>query len=217
MDQLRVIEGEKVDKPDYVEIYLGAFMNAVNELKKQDEETRSLSKDTYKKAIFYGVRYISRSKNDISNYDYLMNRFLLISYLENLMKVLTPRDFINIFPIDKNYDGARYEMKDYFFTMNEIKKIGMDTPIGEKIMEFLWDYQNFKDITLFNLASVSILNKLQKMQGKKTLTEEFAERLGIDTYTKHKEKGGKEYITNDRTGEIQEVKKTRPRHLKPVQ
>ncbi|ARW58412.1 hypothetical protein [Bacillus phage Tavor_SA] len=217
MDQLRVIEGEKVDKPDYVEIYLGAFMNAVNELKKQDKETRSLSKDTYKKAIFYGVRYISRSKNDISNYDYLMNRFLLISYLENLMKVLTPRDFINIFPVDKNYDGARYEMKDYFFTMNEIKKIGMDTPIGEKIMEFLWDYQNFKDITLFNLASVSILNKLQKMQGKKTLTEEFAERLGIDTYTKHKEKGGKEYITNDRTGEIQEVKKTSPRYLKPVQ
>ncbi|WNN20052.1 hypothetical protein [Bacillus phage FI_KG-Lek] len=32
MDQLRVIEGEKVDKPDYVEIYLGAFMNAVIEL-----------------------------------------------------------------------------------------------------------------------------------------------------------------------------------------
>ncbi|ABA42724.1 conserved phage protein [Bacillus phage Gamma isolate d'Herelle] len=217
MDQLRVIEGEKVDKPDYVEIYLGAFMNAVNELKKQDEETRSLSKDTYKKAIFYGVRYISISKNDSLNYDYLMNRFLLISYLENLMKVLTPRDFMTIFPIDKNYDGARYEMKDYFFTMNEIKKIGMDTPIGEKIMEFLWDYQNFKDITLFNLASVSILNKLQKMQGKKTLTEEFAERLGIDTYTKHKEKGGKEYITNDRTGEIQEVKKSRPRYLKPVQ
>ncbi len=93
----------------------------------------------------------------------------------------------------------------------------MDTPIGEKIMEFLWDYQNFKDITLFNLASVSILNKLQKIQGKKSLTEEFAERLGIDTYTKHKEKCGKEYITNDRTGEIQEVKKYRPRYLKPVQ
>ncbi|MGE7427986.1 hypothetical protein ACQKLM_07600 [Bacillus thuringiensis] len=217
MDQLRVIEGVNENKPDYVEIYLRMFMNAVNELKKQDKETRSLSKDTYRKAIFAGVRYISRSKNDISNYDYLMNRFLLISYLENLMKVLTPRDFINIFPLDKNYDGARYEMKDYFFSMNEINKIGMDTPIGEKIMEFLWDYQNFKDITLFNLASVRILNKLQKMQGEKTLTEEFAERLGIDTYTKHKEKGGKEYIINDRTGEAQEVQKPRLRYLKPVQ
>ncbi|WNN20053.1 hypothetical protein [Bacillus phage FI_KG-Lek] len=31
------------------------------------------------------------------------------------MKVLTLRDFMTIFPIDKNYDGARYEMKDYFY------------------------------------------------------------------------------------------------------
>ncbi|EOA3903589.1 hypothetical protein ACE41A_08805 [Bacillus cytotoxicus] len=216
MDQLRVIEGVKKDKPDYAEIYLRMFMNTVHELKEQDEKKRSLSKDTYKKAIFSGVRYIAGSKNDISNYDYLMNRFILIGYLKNLMKVLTPRDFITIFPIDKEYDGDRYEMKDYFFTMDEINKIGMDKPIGEKILEFLWDYQNFKDITRFNLAAMRILNNLQKMKGKKTLTEEFVERLGIDTYTKHKEKSGKEYITNDRTGETQEVKKTRPRYLKPV-
>ncbi|MCC2432633.1 hypothetical protein P9C77_gp37 [Bacillus phage J5a] len=217
MDQLRVIEGEKVDKPDYVEIYLGAFMNAVNELKEQDKETRSLSKDTYKKAIFYGVRYISISKNDSLNYDYLMNRFLLISYLENLMKVLTPRDFMTIFPIDKNYDGDRYEIKDYFFTMNEINKIGMDTPIGENITEFLWNYHNFKNITLFTLASMRILSNLRQIQGEKTLGEEFAEMLGIDTFTKHKEKNGREYITNNRTGETREVQKPRPRYLKPVQ
>ncbi|MBG9830778.1 hypothetical protein [Bacillus wiedmannii] len=216
MDQLRVIDGIKEDEPDYIGIYLKMLINALEELKKQDKETTSLSRDTYRKAIFAGVRYISKSKNDVLNYDYLMNRFLLISYLQNLMKVLTPRDFITMFPIDKNYDGDRYEMKDYFFTMNEINKIGMDTPIGENITEFLWDYQNFKDITLFNLASMSILSKLQKMQGKKTLSEEFAERLGLDTHTKHKESNGKEYITNNRTGATQEVQKNRPRYLKPV-
>ncbi|MGH1259591.1 MULTISPECIES: hypothetical protein [Bacillus] len=217
MDKLRVIDGIKEDKLDYIVIYINMFINALEELKKQDKETKSLSRDTYRKVIFAGVRYISKSKNDVLNYDYLMNRFLVISYLENLMKVLTPRDFITMFPIDKNYDGSRYEMKDYFSTMKEINKIGMDTPIGEEIIKFLWDYQNFKDITLFTLASMRTLNNIQKLQGEKTLTEEFAERLGLDTYTKHKESNGKEYITNNRTGATQEVQKSRPRYLKPVQ
>lgn len=217
MDQFRVIDGIKEDKPDYIEIYLKMFMNALEELKKQDKETKSLNRDTYRKVIFAGVRYIVRSKNDVLNYDYLMNRFLLISYLETLMKVLTPREFITIFPIDKNYDGNRYETKDYFFTMNKVNKIGMDTPIGEEITEFLWDYHNFKDVTLFTLASMRILNNLQKLQGEKTLTEEFADILGLDTYTKHKESNGKEYITNNQTGATKEVKKIRPRYLKPVQ
>ena len=39
-------------------------------------------------------------------------------------------------------------MKDYFFTMNSAKEIGMDTPIGENILEFLYDYTNW-DINMF--------------------------------------------------------------------
>ncbi|MGN4667780.1 hypothetical protein ACTFRP_18380 [Bacillus cereus group sp. MYBK234-1] len=58
MDQFRVIDGIKEDKPDYIEIYLKMFMNALEELKKQDKETKSLNRDTYRKVIFAGVRYI---------------------------------------------------------------------------------------------------------------------------------------------------------------
>jgi hypothetical protein len=58
------------------------------------------------------------------------------------MALLTPREFTNIFPIEKVYDGAKYETKDYFFTVQAIEKIGWDSVIDDDIVEFLWDYTN---------------------------------------------------------------------------
>lgn len=217
LDQLRVIEGVKEDKPDYFEIYLRMFMKAVQELKNQKEIMQSVSKDTYKRAIFTGVRFINNVSNDLKGHKYVEAKFDLIVYVKELIGFLTPREFMSIFPIAKEYKGNKHGMKDYFSTMKSIDEMGIDKQIGDNVSLFLWDYHNWEDVTEFVVGSMEVVSTLRQAEGEKSLGEEFAERLGIDTYTKHEGKGGKEYITNDRTGEIQEVKKSRPRYLKPVQ
>ncbi|CUB59053.1 hypothetical protein BN2127_JRS10_04752 [Bacillus subtilis] len=162
------------------------------------------------------MRFIRYTKSDTSNYEYLKDKLQLIGYLQELMKKITPREFINMFPITKSYDGDKWEAKDYFFTINRAKEIGMDTPIGENILEFLYDYENW-DITCFTISSMTIMSRLRRAGGKKSLAEEFFEDAGMDTYTMHTDLQGKQKLTNNRTGETQEIKKSRPRYLKPVQ
>ncbi|NMW16967.1 MULTISPECIES: hypothetical protein [Bacillus] len=217
MDQLRVIEGVKKDQPDYFEIYLRMFMKAVQELKNQKEFTKLVSKEVYKKAIFTGVRFINNVPNDLKGHKYVKAKFDLIVYVKELIGFLTPREFISIFPIAKEYKGGKHEMKDYFSTMKSIGEMGLDTKIGDNVSEFLWDYHNWEDVTEFVVSSMEVVSTLRQTEGKKSLAEEFFEDAGMDTYTMHTDLQGKQKLTNNRTGETQEIKKSRPRYLKPVQ
>ncbi|UYX50065.1 hypothetical protein M3Y14_15880 [Bacillus thuringiensis] len=216
MDKLQVIEGVKKMEPDYIKIYCRMFEKNLREMKQQKKSNGICDKDLYKRTIFTGVRFIRHTKSDSLDHEFLSNKFLLIGYLQELIKELTPREFINIFPITKEYDGHICETKDYFFTIDRAKEIGMDTPIKENILEFLYDYTNW-DITVFTVSSMTIMSNLRRIEGKKSLAEEFFEDAGIDTYTMHTDQQGKQNLTNNRTGETQEVKKTKPRYLKPVQ
>ncbi|KAB2391053.1 MULTISPECIES: hypothetical protein [Bacillus cereus group] len=217
MDQLRVIEGVKEDKPDYFEIYLRMFMKAVQELKNQKETTKLVSKDVYKKAIFTGVRFINNVSNDLKDHKYVKAKFDLIVYVKELIGCLTPREFMSIFPIAKEYKGGKHGMKDYFSTMKSIDEMGIDTQIGDNVSEFLWNYHNWEDVTEFVVNSMEVVSALRKAEGKKSLAEEFFEGTGLDTYTLHSGQKGKQKLINNRTGETQEVQKPRPRYLKPVQ
>jgi hypothetical protein len=58
------------------------------------------------------------------------------------MSQLTPREFMNIFPIDKTYDGERFECKDYFYTIKIVRALDQDAPIGDKLDDLLWEYMN---------------------------------------------------------------------------
>ncbi|MBE7097323.1 hypothetical protein [Bacillus cereus] len=217
MDQLRVIEGVEEDKPDYFEIYLRMFMKAVQELKDQKEIMKSVSKDVYKKAIFTGVRFINNVSNDLKDHKYVEAKFDLIVYVKELIGCLTPKEFMSIFPIAKEYKGVKHGTKDYFSTMKSIGEMGLDTQIGDNVSEFLWNYHNWEDVTKFVVGSMEVVSVLRQAEGKKSLAEEFFEDAGIDTYTMHTDLQGKQKLTNNRTGEMQEVRKPRPRYLKPVQ
>ncbi|MDN4875998.1 hypothetical protein QYM23_24580 [Bacillus cereus] len=216
MDKLQVVDGIKRIEPDYVEIYHRMFSKNLRELLQKAKNTGIFNQDLCKKTIFTGVRFIRYTKSDTTDYEYLKDKLQLIGYLQVLMKKITPREFINMFPITKSYDGDKWEKKDYFFTMNRAKELGMDTPIGEKILEFLYDYENW-DITCFTISSMTIMSRLRRAEGKKSLAEDFFEDSGIDAYTMHTDFQGKQKLINNRTGETQEVQKTRPRYLKPVQ
>lgn len=104
--------------------------------------------DELKKYIFLGVKYIGRSRNSRNkNADQEYKR---IESIMAAIELMTPRELTQMFPIIKEYDGDKYETKDYFYTMEAIGNIGMDSTLGsrENVINLLWDYRNH-DISMF--------------------------------------------------------------------
>lgn len=119
---------------------------------------------------------------------------------------------MNIFPISKIYDGARYECKDYFTTMEFLKNLGLDERIGDQIDIFLWDYVN-PDTRMFNVKTFSCVDDLRALRGEGSMFSEFFGAKGLPTYKKY-EVNGKEFMLDTKTGKTHKVIKKS--HLKLV-
>jgi hypothetical protein len=48
---------------------------------------------------------------------------------------LKPAELVNIFPIEKTYDGDRWGVKDYFYTRDYLNTLDPDKPIGENALD----------------------------------------------------------------------------------
>ncbi len=218
MTKLKVINGIKKEKPNYSNMYISAFISTLqssidrNGLSESFEE---IDFDTRKKSVFYGMKYINGIDLDIFDHGSLPNIFSLISSIKNMISTLTPREFQTIFPIDKEYDGEKYEMKDYFYTRRYIEKIGEDKPIGEDALEFLWEYTNI-DVMVFEVQTLSVMSAIRRAEGGKGLMEEYLEEQGVTTHTMTEDDKGNKFLTNNDTGEVQRVKKPKPRYLKVI-
>lgn len=157
-----------------------------------------------KKAL---LLYLTRAINNGYNKDNPKLRFQHIRMAELLISNMHIKDFVNTFPIDKIYDGKRYECKDYFTTMELVNKIG-DNIIGDNVDDVLWDYQN-KDIRMLGVNRLMCVDDLMALEGKKSLISQFFEDKGIDSYAKRVDGNGKEYMVNNRTGKTHSIKKVR--------
>jgi hypothetical protein len=161
--------------------------------------------------VFYGIKYIIKEE-EIIDKDILGYQFQFIKVIREAISQLTPSELTTIFPVSKTYDGKRWETKDYFFTMDMLKEIGMDIPIGDKVDDLLWDYQNI-DITLLNVTTLSIISNLRQLEGKKNLIEEF---FGVKGCTLQKDRKGKEYLVVNETGKVTRFRRKLPRYLRLV-
>lgn len=144
---------------------LKRFTNAVIE----DYAEENTSVNQIQKFIFLNVKMIAVSKHvgDENNILLSMQPMERYDYLECIVQtigMLTPRQLIEIFPIDKIYNGDKNEMKDYYYTMEEINKIGLDNLIGNKSLELLWDYEN-NDLRKFLVETVSAMNLVNMYRG----------------------------------------------------
>jgi hypothetical protein len=115
------------------------------------------------KAISYGTKYIINHKytdeKAIPKKE-IESKFQFITLVEQFMALLTPKQFENLFPIEKTYDGEKSGWKDYFFVKEKLSHY-LDKPIGDKIEDLLWDYQN-DNIELFMLSMLSTASKLTR-------------------------------------------------------
>ena len=171
-----------------------------------------------KKMIVYGVKAVN-SKNEKpttrteAEYD-----FQYVNTIKLFMASLKPSEFINLFPITKDFDGHKYECKDYFYTIECIEKLNQNEQIGEKIDDFLWDYTNI-EVSMFLVNSMGCVDSLRRFDGQCGMMEEFFADKGIGMKTLHTDSNGKEFLFDKQSGKtilVTRLKKRRPKWIKAV-
>lgn len=204
----KVIQGGTASLP--VVDYKGIYFKALGRVIEQDLN----NKDIVKRLVFYGIKYINKEQPCYHSEEELFSIINLIHYINMGIGKLMPIEIMTIFPIKKIYGGKKTNTKDYFYAMDFLQHIGMNEPIGndKKVMEFLWEYENKN--TKFYLASIfTLLDEVKEYQGKISLLKEVMQEHGETTYTYFDEEN-KTYRMNDKTGDIERIRKPRPRHLK---
>lgn len=189
-------------------LYLNAFSNIVH-ARMENEADRHLLKQN----IFYLVKLIN-SKPKPSNYEEAHSDFQLHSILKQFIEQLTPVEFIELFPIKKEYDGHKNGVKDYFYTKSYINNELDKNKLIPDALFFLSEYWN-DDINDLNVEMIMNLSYLRQLQGKPSLAEEWADMNGIETHTKHTDHKGNEFLLN-KEGKTKKVMKRKASHLKLV-
>ena len=122
--------------------------------------------ENYKKLVYWSIRHLPYYENNNAE-----EKFAYISCLKNCLKKLTYREFINLFPIDKEYDGAKWEMKDYYSTMKYLNDKSLDDYI-EDPLELIFEYDNWY-IIQFGVQVMSTTSDMQRIRTGIGITEAF--------------------------------------------
>lgn len=206
---LKLLKTDDKRKVDYKDIYCRNFDCLLSEYFSNTE-----NKDYIKKLTYYGVKAVNEISEQELDYEQLVKLFELTETVKTIIGLLTPKELTTIFPVDKEFDGNKYGMKDYFFTMKELEKIGMENMIAGQAEYLLWDYTN-KDIGRFVVNSLSSLSSLIKYETGKGLMEKWTEDNGIVTYKLCKDEvTNKQFLYDPKNKTTIGVKKKVPRYLK---
>jgi hypothetical protein len=133
---------------------------------------RALFNKNIEAVIYCGTRYInSLDMNKSISKCRLKDRVEDMSIIVDLMANRKPKEFINIFPITKEYNGEKEKRHDYFSTMKMIEKMDQDKPIGEDINHLLFIYAN-PHVLSFAVRMINNVDKLRRLDGKCGILEE---------------------------------------------
>lgn len=197
------------------EIWERYFFDMVMRYTEEYETLYKLPQDKLAKVGFAGIKYIC-SCRDVSRENTKLGidepktlkqnqyRFQMIDSIFGVLGYLTLRNFVNTFPIEKYYKGAKWEEKDYFSTMEVLSKMDWDKPIGrDELSELLWDYDN-EELRHAYVEFTTAMSAIYRSQTGKGIAETWLDDLGIPTYTVNRETG---IMINNRTGDIMKPKK----------
>lgn len=125
---------------------------------------KNWSRDDYKKLIYLEVKYIEAIYIEYeggSDSAFIkktpMEKFNLMDVIVNTIGILNPVELTELFPVRKFYDGGKYQMKDYYNTMEALHRLNKEEPIGTGVYSLLWDYDNCS-ITSFMVHFIEIIN-----------------------------------------------------------
>lgn len=195
------------------DIWNRQYHNTVSSMFQKHKSLDDWSQDELMKVALCGVKYIKyvadierENQRLDSSYNTPFavkeNGFNLIDALFGIIGRIKLKNLIKIFPIDKIYDGDKYECKDYFFTMDVLKEKGLDNAVGrDGVFDLMWDYEN-RDLREFTVFYMSCMSAMYKQQTGVGIAEKFCEDNGIGTYTIDKENG---LLIDNQSGEISKM------------
>lgn len=169
------------------------------------------------KIAFAGIKYVNsvreiRRENERVGTDYKQTLeesqavFQLMDAIFTVMGYIKLKNLIVTFPIKKDFDGHKWESKDYFYTRDVLSKMDMDMdkPIGrDNIADLLWDYEN-DDLREAYVEFMCSMSAIYRSQTGKGIAEKFCEDNGIGTYTINNETG---VVRDNKTGHTTRLKK----------
>lgn len=204
------------------EIWKRQFFDTVMKYTGECDTLYDLPQDKLAKVGLVGIKYFC-SRLDVSKEKKRLGidepktlednqyHFQLIDSIFSVLGCLTLRNFVNTFPVDKTYDGKKWDCKDYFYTMEVLSKMNWDKPIGrDKFFEFLWDYEN-KDLRNVCIDYMCSMSAVYRSQTGKGIAEQWCDNMGIPTYMMDRETG---IVKDNKTGNTSKPKKTS--HIKIV-
>ena len=188
------------------------------------EETYIVEEKNLKKCIFAGINFCNLYEiNTKSNEIEIKNLLLYMQFVTDMMKELTFEEFVNLFPISKEYNSnspkEKFTFNDYFCTKELLSQYDMKDEIGDNIYEIMMSYNN-SFIRQFSCKQLVIIDKFNRaFRDKKTsILEDFfiENNIEIDVIVRDEENG---MFYNKNTGEVFEEykpKKQLPKHITPV-
>lgn len=197
-----VIDGKKlIDYKPTKEHYGRAFVRFGKKL----SENGRYFEDNKDKILYILIKMIGKETGNMKSQDsdFVYSMFNLLSIVKGIVGEYTPREFMRLFPIQKDYDGEKYQVKDYFYCMEYINCIGMDEKIGEKATEFLMEYWN-RDINFYMVTWMGVVSAMDIIQTGRDSMMDFFEENGLHFKTFHQE--GDEMVDSE-TGERFKISK----------
>lgn len=201
-----MIEGKKlIDYKPTIDHYRNALLKKAGEML----DNPNYMEENKDKILFLLIKIIGKERRRMEEQkeEIICGMFNLIQLVKKLVSEYTPRQFMNLFPIKKDYDGDKYGVKDYFYCMDYISKIGIDNHIGEKASEFLMEYWNM-DINFYIAKWMDIVSAVDIIQTGRDHMLDFFEENGLHFHKFHQE--GNEMV-DDETGERFQIAKTKKR------
>lgn len=201
--------------------YHGAIHKAITE--NPDKKIADYPQNNLMKIAFAGIKYVYaicelRREYEIAGMDYKLSLteqkevYSLIDAIFMVMGHIKLKNLVTTFPISKEYDGHKWQSKDYFYTMDVLSKMDWNKSVGrEGISKLLWDYENddLRNVYMEFTCAVSAIYREQTSRG---LADTWLDDMGVPSYTFNKETG---VIQNNQTGEIGKISK-KPSYLKVV-
>lgn len=205
------LKNQQNDLKNY--IYLKAWSKVTKEyMENPDTQNRIMN---IKKCVFYGVKYIiTNPEREQITREQAERDFYFVSVIKSLIALLTPGQFIEVFPIEKEYKGHKLEMKDYFYTRDYINTLDPNKPIGDdEVSNFLWKFHNWEMVE-FSVNMMRYMSNLRRLDGYPSIMEEWANMNGIQCQVVQKDHKGNHFIIKD--GKVLKARKSKPRYLKVV-
>ncbi len=204
--------------------YFKMAKKAIDEVCKDAADNNIPNRWALKQFAYCQARFISLSSIEYKNEPHTLEdyqfMFDTISIFKGILSLLTPNELLQTFPVTKRYDGAKYQCKDYFSTMDNLKGLDMDKPFKEQgidMLEILFNYQNrwLDDIVVHSML---VIDKIRIANGEDDLITGFFKSQGKEppeTIRVYNDTKGKSYAV-DSNGKSMPLHKTKPKWLKVV-